>query len=157
MISYAVNSRTAGLYPKHRKRGFSKNRLIFSISHTPYVLVLVLTRLYEDVWMEENHTALHCTQSVVLSLSAAAEYHGKHQPFWNKFLSPLKPQSKPLAAHKFACLSVTPGYPGVSPSVGFLTLPSCPPGSVLFILPLAYILQKQIFKYSKAKLGSASI
>lgn len=74
--------------------------------------------------MEENHTALHYTQSVVLPLSAAAEYHGKHQPFWNKFLSPLKP----LAAHKFACLSVTPGYPGFSPSVGFLTPPSCPPG-----------------------------
>lgn len=107
-------------------------------------------------WRKITHL---CTThwSVVLSLCAAAGYHGKHQPFWSKFLPPVKPQSKLLAAHMFACLSVTPGYPGVSPSVGFLTLPPCPPGSVLFILSLVCILQKQIFKYSKAKLGSASI
>lgn len=37
----------------------------------------------------------------------------------------------------FAHLSVTPGYPGVSLSVGILTLLPCPPGNVLFILALA--------------------
>lgn len=57
----------------------------------------------------------------------------------------------------FAHISVTPGYPGVFLSAGFLTLPPCPPGSVLFILALACTLQKQIFKYPKAKLGSALI
>lgn len=59
VVSYAINSRKAGLCPKQRKREFPKNHLIFSISHALCVLVLMLTRLYEAVWMKENHTALH--------------------------------------------------------------------------------------------------
>lgn len=69
-----------------------------------------------------------CTtrQSVLLSLSAAAEYYGKHQPFWIKFSPQIKPQSKPLAAHMFTCLCVTRRLCRSFPFTGIFNSPSLP-------------------------------